>query len=737
MAKFNNANEGVPASQLKLTPTPFPGVASGQVKKVVSPFQKTDFNQGNTTLNTQPKPVFVKPQGSLRLHQEGNNDKDPPFPKLKATQMKSLGQSDETKPLFPKQPINIKNTELVKTDETKPAFLKPSTLKPVSNSNLSEKEPKPNFQKTPSSAKPPWVTESSQNEDSGTKTVPKPKPKVGSFKINKETEEGSPGTDSQVKPYGGITLKPTVKPIGQTIVIEKKEQTETNENKASNPRDAFLAKLNQGASGATTGAALKSPVHKPNVVKKTFGPNLDKENEKNNSSAPKRKTLPHKLAIGNPPTKPNRPPFVNLEQHKTNTSFSSLGSKPGIPKPGPAPPAGAPPTSQPSPAPPLPILPPRHPAAVSEGDENYDDVGVGLPPPLPAGKPGEDEDMYEDLEERWEKENKEQDKKREKEQKKRLEQEKKEQKDREKKENEIRKRFKLVGPIEVIHEAKGKVDCKGGKNELSLKQGERVEIIRVTDNPEGKWLGRTADGSYGYIKTELVEVDYGALKSQQKKPVLPSSRIQAENDPDVYDDVGAQDDVDSSQRGSGVILPPLPNEDDIYHDVDNPELSVSLGSQEDPKSNSWSWGLLKMLKSKDEKKKSLPDINLENVEGNKTPADDEIYDDVESTDFPPPPPESSLPKIKNADKTPDKDPKKQKKFEKEEKEFRKRFKYEGEIKVLHQVTVIPGLNNKKWANKELALKPSEVLDVIQKAVDNKFICRNEEGKCKLIYWKWH
>uniref|UniRef100_A0A8C4RXH8 Helically-extended SH3 domain-containing protein n=1 Tax=Erpetoichthys calabaricus TaxID=27687 RepID=A0A8C4RXH8_ERPCA len=57
------------------------------------------------------------------------------------------------------------------------------------------------------------------------------------------------------------------------------------------------------------------------------------------------------------------------------------------------------------------------------------------------------------------------------------------------------------------------------------------------------------------------------------------------------------------------------------------------------------------------------------------------------------------------------------------------LQYEGEIKVLHQVTVISGLNNKKWANKELALKPSEVLDVIQKAVDNKFICRNEEGKC--------
>ncbi|KAK1884264.1 FYN-binding protein 1 [Dissostichus eleginoides] len=74
------------------------------------------------------------------------------------------------------------------------------------------------------------------------------------------------------------------------------------------------------------------------------------------------------------------------------------------------------------------------------------------------------------------------------------------------------------------------------------------------------------------------------------------------------------------------------------------------------------------------------------------------------------------------------DPKKQKKFEKEEKEFRKKFKYEGEIQVLNQVTIAPTLTNKKWSGKELAVRAGEKLDVIVNAVDNKLICRNDEGK---------
>lgn len=56
--------------------------------------------------------------------------------------------------------------------------------------------------------------------------------------------------------------------------------------------------------------------------------------------------------------------------------------------------------------------------------------------------------------------------------------------------------------------------------------------------------------------------------------------------------------------------------------------------------------------------------------------------------------------------------------------------YEGEIQVLYKVTISPTLTNKKWSGKELPVKAGETLDVIVKAVDNKLVCRNEEGKCE-------
>ncbi|XP_065107067.1 FYN-binding protein 1 [Paramisgurnus dabryanus] len=67
-------------------------------------------------------------------------------------------------------------------------------------------------------------------------------------------------------------------------------------------------------------------------------------------------------------------------------------------------------------------------------------------------------------------------------------------------------------------------------------------------------------------------------------------------------------------------------------------------------------------------------------------------------------------------------------FEKEEKEFRKKYKYKGEITVLYQAAVIPSVNTKKFGNKDLVVKPGEIIDVITPPEGNKVICRNSEGK---------
>lgn len=122
--------------------------------------------------------------------------------------------------------------------------------------------------------------------------------------------------------------------------------------------------------------------------------------------------------------------------------------------------------------------------------------------------------------------------------------EKKEQKEREKKEQEARKKFKvsrrirkkslfvsslkkindltvcathkcllmtlflcvrqLVGPLQAIHQVKVHLDCKGSKTDLTLKQGECLDIISVQGNPEGKWLGRSQDGSSEWFPDDVV-----------------------------------------------------------------------------------------------------------------------------------------------------------------------------------------------------------------------------------------
>ncbi|TMS19903.1 hypothetical protein E3U43_006396 [Larimichthys crocea] len=70
------------------------------------------------------------------------------------------------------------------------------------------------------------------------------------------------------------------------------------------------------------------------------------------------------------------------------------------------------------------------------------------------------------------------------------EKEKKEQKEREKKENNMKKKFKITGQEEAMYEAKVTVTTKGRKDDLPVKSGDLISIIRTTNCPKGKWLAR-------------------------------------------------------------------------------------------------------------------------------------------------------------------------------------------------------------------------------------------------------
>ncbi|KAG8456688.1 hypothetical protein GDO86_002465 [Hymenochirus boettgeri] len=565
------------------------------------------------------------------------------------------------KPLGMKPPICTNFTQEQKSEgfksmllqrkehEDKPLFPKPPALKHVNSA--SESESKPTFPKKPLSAKTsgnfiPAPIETKKNafvpHTYSSKIESKP------LKQAKDPQETKAPASFVPQPISGVTLKSTTpKPIQSPFLKQDQEDQSSGSTKPNMAPKEFINKGNQnGSSGPAVNKFLKAQSTFPPSQGPSFQGNLK---EPKDPLEPKRKPLPPPFKLGPPPTKPSRPPNVNLEPYKgskgsggikgahNDNRTSALSS--ALPPPPPAAliqgapiPPGNPPAKQSSAPAPPPNLPPRNIRAPIDSthtdDENYDDI----------------------IQEGNETYSRQQELKNEKEDKKRQEQLKKEQKEREKKEQELRKKFKLAGAIEVLHQAVACVDYKGGKNELTIKHGEKIEIIRITNNPEGKWLGRM-NGNYGYIKTTMVIIDSDSLKRKKSTMQLPKRK--EDNDPEIYDDVGEQDSVSKFSTTS----------DDIY----------------------------------------------------------EVEEDLT---------ESLLAQIKTSSlgRNTDKDSKTLKRMEKEEKEFRKKFKFNNEIKVLSTTQVLFTLTTKKFGSKDLHIKPGETLDVIQQTNESTVLCRNTEGK---------
>ncbi|KAM6289386.1 FYN-binding protein 1 [Aegotheles albertisi] len=705
---------------------------------------------------------------------------------------------EEPKPLYPKPAENKffnsaphekeKNSRGTKSDsnfapqksEAKPAFSKVAEMKEKFMSATQENEPKPPFSKPPLAQKPSLNREVSHNEDTSNKNVflqkglAVPRPNTHSFKAAKEMDENSNrAAEAAGSHFSNMALKPTGRWSRSSQSIPKNVEEKTEEKGISAAKNIFLNKITQEESGSST-------FHKTNTTLAAgmlSGGSQGKEDGDRSSGTLKRKALPPLFKLGQPPQKPSRPPSVDLERFR-NSSQKDSSKNEGLKQTAPSPAALSQPVSLPQSATQLPPPPPAsHPSSITpaapslpprnikpnsetispDNEENYDDVeffsqGHGN---TEEGQESDGE-MYEDINDIRSSRGK--DKKRDKEEKRKMDQEKKEQKEKEKKEQEIRKKFKLTGPIQVLHQARACVDHKGGKNELTVKQGDVIEIIRLTDNPEGKWLGRIK-GCYGYIKTTIVEIDYDSLRRKQK----PSTRAavkHSDSDQEVYDDVGEQDSISSQsggQSGAGNMFPRAPSDQEIYDGINDEDAVSRSVSQDEDKNGIWSWGILKRLKVKDDKKKSVREkttkVNGSEDNGEFMPpstkqfekdcGDNDVYDDIDSSDFPPPPPEFRQVKMgitslirnlssKSASlgkgKSDDRDAQKRKKMEREEKEFRKKFKFEGEIKVLYSTATVQDLPQRRWGPKDLQVKPGETLEVIESTDDTKVLCRNEEGK---------
>lgn len=125
--------------------------------------------------------------------------------------------------------------------------------------------------------------------------------------------------------------------------------------------------------------------------------------------------------------------------------------------------------------------------------------------------------------------------------------------------------------METIHQGKARLDHRGSKTDLPLKQGEDLDIIRVQGNPEGRWLARNQEGSsefcsdpvadlrvhaeinepdfgfllpVGYVKIASVEIDFKSLK----RCTVPQPQ---EQEQEVYDDVAP--DIRYQKRGHQLV----------------------------------------------------------------------------------------------------------------------------------------------------------------------------------------
>eukprot|EP00106_Octopus_bimaculoides_P018882 XP_014786324.1 PREDICTED: FYN-binding protein-like isoform X1 [Octopus bimaculoides] len=78
----------------------------------------------------------------------------------------------------------------------------------------------------------------------------------------------------------------------------------------------------------------------------------------------------------------------------------------------------------------------------------------------------------------------------------------------------MRAKLKMDGTEQVLSEGTytGEV-FKLGKLDLAIKKGDRINILRMHNNPAGKWLAKSEDGRLGYVESQFVEICASNIKN--------------------------------------------------------------------------------------------------------------------------------------------------------------------------------------------------------------------------------
>lgn len=212
-------------------------------------------------------------------------------------------------------------------EDNKPPFAKPLKPRPPDSNQNSEPKPKVPLQKPLITEtknifpKPPPVTynplkstkpENNDSNVSATPTRPKmpstPKPK-STINVLKQQQEEDNEEDHTAKSASNSNVKHSSFRAAQNLFI-KAEEAAMDEPKSQSSKESQM-----------TGPLV--PRKKPSYKGKTPGP--DPQGAKDDPSVPKRNPLTNILALGSAPSKPNKPPKVNLEKFKKGTEQLSDG----------------------------------------------------------------------------------------------------------------------------------------------------------------------------------------------------------------------------------------------------------------------------------------------------------------------------------------------------------------------------------------------------------------------------
>lgn len=196
---------------------------------------------------------------------------------------------------------------------------------------------------------------------------------------------------------------------------------------------------------------------------------------------------------------------------------------------------------------------PAKPKSPDDADEEFEDVYMDEESVSQSTEEESEEAKKRRLKEEAEAKKKEQ---------KRLKELEKKKKQEEKEEQKRRKKFNLTGDETNVGEGLIKEDAKGRGNNLGVKKGEKVTIIRLDNNPANKFLVKT-ETDMGYVDSSNIEIDADIIRKmmeKSKKDSVSNAGSTADDDQEIYDDVA------ESPPNNKVNAEQF-EEEDIYQDV--------------------------------------------------------------------------------------------------------------------------------------------------------------------------